>query len=290
MCNTDEILKNSVIAIFAGRGNLPVQIIAECKAKNYPYIIIAFKGQTPKEILKNEKHQWVRFGSVAKLFKILHAHKVTHILMAGAMTRPSFLEIRPDMKALSLGVKTLLLKGDDGLLQACIKILEEQEGFKVISPSDVVDLTTKNKLYTTVAPTLENWKDINIGFKVANTMGSLDIGQGCIIQQEIVLSVEALEGTKNMIERTKTLKLMKKGMGGVLVKILKPQQDTRVDMPTIGENTINQAHKAGCQGIALQAHKTLLIDEQSIIKTANKHKMFLIGTTTEDIQNHLKEI
>lgn len=139
----------------------------------------------------------------------------------------------------------------------------------------VPELLTPQGVLGCVKPGKTDWKDIERGSQVAHLLGKADVGQAVIVQQGLVLAVEGIEGTAALIKRTAPLK--RKGKAPVLIKMCKPTQDHRVDLPTIGEQTIQQAHQAGIKGIALQAGKTLIVDVDKTIALADKLNIFMVG-------------
>jgi DUF1009 family protein len=198
------------------------------------------------------------------------------LVFIGGVRRPSWAEIRPDFKGLSLLAKlSLKALGDDGLLRFVIKEVENQgvivKGIHEIMP----ELLVPEGILTTKKPLKKDFIDIERGYEVAKLLGQADVGQAVIVQQGLVLSVEGIEGTAALIERTKKLK--RKGDGGVLVKVIKPQQEKRVDMPTIGPNTVQSIYDAGLKGIAVEANSVLLAEAEKTIALADKLNIFIIG-------------
>ena len=129
-------------------------------------------------------------------------------------------------------------------------------------------------------PKDDDWVDIEFGLKVSQEIGALDIGQSVIVQNGMIVGVEAVEGTDALIDRCAALQ--QKGRGGILVKTRKPQQDKALDMPTIGVQTIMNAHKAGLAGIVLHADNVIGIDIKTVAKYADKYKLFVIGAPIDE--------
>ncbi len=272
----------SKIGIIAGGGKLPAMLIQACEQQNKPYFVIAFDGHTDPETVTDKPHSWERLGAAGKTIKILKSEGVTDIVMAGAIRRPSMWELRPDMKTTALFAKlgTKML-GDDGLLRAISNVLED-EGLRIVGAHEVLpDLLTPLGCITNKKPNKTNQEDIQSGCKIAKNIGQMDIGQACVMQAGFVLGVEAVEGTKNLIARCGEHK--RKGEKPVLIKVKKPQQDSRLDMPAIGSETIEQIAEAGFAGIAVEAGGTMIIDRDDMIKTANKHKVFVIGVDPKEM-------
>jgi DUF1009 family protein len=168
-------------------------------------------------------------------------------------------------------------KGDDGLLSSVIKYLESEK-IKVISPDEILcNLKTDPGIVTRANPSEESLSDIDKGINLLNHMSAIDIGQAIVIQQGLVLGIEAIEGTEELIARTGKLRRDQSKSGGVLVKIAKLQQSERVDLPTIGPDTIDQLHKSGFVGIAIEAERSLILAKTETIKRANDLGIFIMG-------------
>ncbi len=202
------------------------------------------------------------------------------MVLAGAVRRPSFTDLRPDLWAARfiarVGMKAL---GDDGLLSALISGLEA-EGFRVIGVDEVLaDLLAAVGPYGRVMPDSQAELDIQRGIQVARHLGALDVGQGAVVQQGLVLAVEAVEGTDSMLSRCR--ELARRGPGGVLVKVSKPGQERRADLPTIGVETVERAARAGLRGIAVEAGAALILDRRAVGERADALEMFVVGVAVE---------
>lgn len=281
-----SVTVSKVIALFAGRGELPSKIITHCHSREQSLFLIAFEGQTDPEFVQQHEayvqgHLWTHLGAVGKTLQYLKDHNVTHIVMAGGMHRPSFSELKPDWKGTQwftkiglahLGSKTL---GDDSLLTSILNLLKA-EGLNVISPSDILDdLLAPEGVMGCHQPEKEDWEDISRGREVARLLGAGDIGQSVVIQQGLVLGVEAIEGTEELLKRCGDLR--RKGRGGVLVKMAKPHQNRDVDLPTIGVATVHQAKAAGLKGIAIEAGSAQILDQETVVKEADASGLYLVG-------------
>lgn len=265
------------LGVIAGGKDLPKEVIAHCRATNRPYFILAFEGQTDPEVVQDSDHAWVRLGAIGQSIKILKQAGVEDVVMVGPIRRPSWLEIRPDSKgALWLARLAKNAFGDDSTLRIIIDEIEK-EGFKVVGAEELIGstiLATPGQLGN-IAPDEQALKDIQHGIKVANLLGQADVGQSVIVQDGLVLGMEAVEGTAELIKRCKNLH--RKGPGGILIKIAKPNQDRRVDLPTIGAETIQMAADNGLRGIAVQANCVQILQRSQAIELANKHGIFIYG-------------
>jgi DUF1009 family protein len=201
---------------------------------------------------------------------------VYEIVLAGGIKRPSFKELIPDWEGAKLMAKLAIKKmTDNNLFLAAINEIE-RHGFKVVGIEEVVpEMMFSEGIYGKVKPSGEDMDDIQRGITVAKALGTVEVGQAVVVQEGMVLAVEAVEGTDMMLSRAATVK--KQGKAPVMVKILKPGQDMRVDLPAIGLQTIEQLKKYGMKGIAVEAGGILLIEREAVIKMADEAGIFIIG-------------
>ena len=273
------------LAIIAGGGEIPALAIEACEKAGRPYYVFALDGHADHPAVFEAPHERIRLGAAAQLEKSAKREGVRDVVMIGRVRRPSLRELRPDMKAAAFMARVAVKAvGDDGLLRAVADEMERL-GFRVVGIQDVVtDLLAPQGLLTRRKPDSAAEADIARGLEVARTLGELDVGQAVVIQQKLVLGVEAIEGTDAMLERCADLK--RKGDGGVLVKIKKVRQDRRVDLPTIGVRTVELAAAAGLKGIAVQAGGTLIVNREAVAEAADREKMFLVGLSLDDPERH----
>ena len=269
------------LGIIAGGGVIPARIIESCREAGRPYFVIAIEEQTDPAILEASPHQWLRLGEVGKAIDRFKSEEVEELVMAGPVRRPSLSALRPDAwTAKRLAKAAFKSLGDDGLLSLLVDEFEK-EGFRVIGTDSVLnEIIAPEGIYGQIRPDDIALKDIERGIEVASSLGGLDIGQAVVVQQGLVLAVEAIEGTDEMISRSGSLR--REGPGGVLVKIKKPGQERRVDLPTIGVNTVEKAVQAGLRGIAVQAHQALIVDRAEVIRLADEKGLFITGITISD--------
>lgn len=308
--NPSKIISNENrerIAIVVGNGDLSTRILNTVIKKDLDFIVAGIKGSSPKNLVNSHEHFWFYMGEVADFISKLKIHNVKKIMFVGSINRPSLLSLKLD----SLGKKIVQeyfskISGDDSLLSMVIGEMENY-GFEVIGVQDIDSaILAEEKIYTKILPTKEQMVEIQKAFDLAKELSAFDIGQSLIFQQNMVLAVEAVEGTAKMIKRSKNLikkntiwkkcaklffsnstileKNRKKELsisnnieGAFLVKIKKLNQETRVDLPTIGDKTIKQAYKAGLVGIVIEAGSTIILNEQKAIDLANKYGLFIIS-------------
>ncbi len=179
-----------------------------------------------------------------------------------------------------MAVKTLLAGGDDVVLKMVIGLIEAQ-GCHVIGAHEIApDLLAETGPIGAVSPSADDWRDITRGAEAAEALGLLDVGQGAVSVGGRIVALEGVEGTDAMLERVAHLRAEKRisqHRKGVLVKLCKPQQDVRADLPSIGRSTIENARKAGLAGIAVEAGRALVIEREALISAADEAGLFVIG-------------
>ena len=270
------------LGLIAGGGDLPLRLIAAARADKRDIYVLAIDGQAdlPADQLAAVPHDWVGIGKVGKMLDLLRSHGVRDLIFAGRIKRPSFIGLMPDARGVQFMAKVAgKALGDDGLLRAVIAELEG-EGFRVLGPDELLgDLLMPDGVLGRVQPDEAAWSDIRHGLAIAHGIGALDIGQAVVVQQGLVLGVEAIEGTDALLARCADLK--REGPGGVLVKAKKPSQERRVDLPTVGRRTVAGAAKAGLRGIAVEAGQGLLLDRDGVIAEADRLGLFLVGVQAD---------
>jgi DUF1009 family protein len=266
-----------MIGIIAGGGPLPGQVAAAAQASGRGVFIAAIEGFAEPAVVGSFPHEYFRLGAVGAIRDRLRAHQCRDVVMIGPVKRPSFLSLRPDAEGAKLlaRIGRAAFAGDDGLLAAVTRVLGE-EGFNVIGAHEVMaDVLGPPGLLTRTAPDASAMADIERGMAVLRIMGAADIGQACVVQQGIVLAVEAIEGTAAMLSRVRAL--ARPGPAGVLVKSPKPGQERRADLPALGPATIEQIVQAGLRGVAFEAGNTILVERDAMIAAADGSNIFLIG-------------
>lgn len=264
------------LAIVAGGGDYPAVLIEACRAEGRRFFVLALEGQADHPEIERAPHAWVRLGAAAEAERILKAEGVEEVIFAGHVRRPSLREIRPDARAARVLLKaTMKAMGDDGLLGTIVKEFEKS-GMRVVGPHEVTDdLLAPEGDLGRHGPDADARRDIDRGIAVVRALGEADVGQSVVVQQGIVLGVEAIEGTDALIERCGILR--REGTGGVLVKAVKPGQDRRVDLPTIGPRTVARAAEAGLRGIAVGAGSTQILDRRAVVEAADAAGLFVTG-------------
>lgn len=265
------------LGVLAGRGPLPASVIEAALADGRDVFVLAFEGETDPGVVAGRSHAWVALGEVGRAIRHLHDAVVQEVVMIGGIHRPSFAQMKMDFRGAQLLAKFGLRRGqgDNNLLKTIARELES-EGFRVIGADELLrTIIATEEIMTRTNPGPSADRDVALGIEVATTLGALDVGQSVVVQQGTVLGVEAIEGTDALLERVAMLK--REGPGGVLVKMKKPNQDRRADLPTIGERTIEGAVAAGLEGIAIHAGHCLIVERENVIKAANHASLFIVG-------------
>jgi len=265
------------LGILAGRGDLPLRIVAHCRRIARPFFVVAFKDQADTDAFRDVPHTWVRLGAAGSALTALRENGVEEVVFAGGIKRPSLAALRPDARALKffskLGPAAL---GDDGLLRAIVATLEQEEGVRVVGVDQIIGgLTVAAGTLGAHAPDAEAGRDVDRGIDVLTALGTCDVGQAVVVQDGLVLGIEAVEGTDALLDRCGALR--REGRGGVLVKLAKTGQETRVDLPTIGPETVRRARDAGLQGIAVHAGRTLVVDRDDAVALADAAGVFVVA-------------
>lgn len=270
------------LGIIAGGGVLPKTLADACARSGFDVFIAAIEGQADLSSLVRYEHVTAKLGQVGKIIKAFQKKGVKELVLIGSIHRPVFSELIPDLKAAKFLAKNgMKAMGDSDLLSALRSFLEE-EGFVIRAIQDFApELLAPSDVLTKMRPSKDDWIDIHRGIDVLRGMSALDVGQAVIVQGGLVLGVEAIEGTDGLIDRCVALK--RKGRKGVLVKLCKPQQDTALDLPTIGMRTLKAVQAAGFGGIVVHEGKSLLIDQEELVSFANKHNLYIVGINPDAV-------
>lgn len=271
------------LGIIAGAGQLPGKLIDAAAADNRPHFVIGIKGECDPAVIERAPHDWVGIGSLGRLVRLLKENDCTEVVFAGPVQRPAFNNLSIDWVGMRLLPKVLAAarQGDDALLSLFVTEMEDR-GFRVVGAEQVAkDLLASYGILGARAPSDADMDDITKGVQVVKQLGLLDIGQAAVVKRGLVLGVEAAEGTDALLKRCRGL--IGDG-GGVLVKIAKPEQERRVDLPTVGVTTVQNAIAAGLNGIAFEGKGTLFVDQEDALHAADKAGLFLYGIDLRTIE------
>jgi DUF1009 family protein len=270
------------LGVIAGAGALPGQIIAACRETGREFFVLAFEGSADPDIIGNVPVQWVRMSSLSTALESARREGVSELVLVGKIPRPSVMELMRDIRSAKFMAKVgTRMLGDDNILSAVVRELEEAEGFKVIGPETVLEnLLATEGPYGGLAPSADELADIRRGLDVVHQLGRLDIGQAAIIQNGFVIGVEGAEGTDRLIQRCAEF-VSPDLPGGVLVKAAKPTQDRRIDLPAVGLSTVEYAVEAGLRGIAVETGRALVVDRADMARAADAAGIFLCGASAQ---------
>ena len=265
------------LGVVAGGGTLPVRVVQAAAAMGRPVHVVVLEGHGDPAAYAGHPHVTLRWGLAAQMLAWLKQHGVREVVLAGNVARPSLLSLRPDAASLKLlgRIGRSAFNGDDSILRAVMKVLAE-EGFEVVGAQALLSgLLPQAALLAGPMPDDIARADIARGIAVCNALGAVDVGQAVVVQQGLVLGVEAIEGTDALIGRTGALK--REGPAPILVKGPKPAQSYLADLPTIGPKTVESARAAGLRGLAFQAGGTILLDRDATIAAAEAAGIFLLA-------------
>ena len=269
----------SAIGLIAGGGQFPLLFAEAARARGRRVVAIAHVNETAPEIEEQaDVVYWVKLGQLGKIIKHFRLESVRETVFAGTITKTRiFHDILPDFKGLSLWNK-IDSRLDDSILRAVAASLEE-EGIGVLASTCYLDhLFFPQGVLTRKKPSAAQMEDIRFGWKVAREVGRLDIGQCVVVRDRSVLAVEAIEGTDAAIRRGGELA----GSGAVVVKLKKPDQDFRFDLPATGPKTIDTLASVKGAVLAVEAGQSLLFDRAAMVAAADRAGLVVVGLCEDE--------
>lgn len=276
------------VAIIAGSGSLPIELARGAVDAGIEPFLVGIRDVASDDI-ENFEHVILGFGQIGKLFEILREREIQHVVFAGGIKiRPDFTSLQLDWMTVKLLPKilSLMTSGDNTLLSGVIEIFESENITMVGAHEMAPQLLCENTNVVGKKPGKKFQKNIELGFQACKTLGRMDVGQAAIVEAGRVVALEAAEGTDAMIARVKEMRLSgqmpKIGKYGVLVKTMKPEQDMRADLPSIGPQTIDNVKAAGLHGIALESGCTLILNRNETLARATSEGIFIYGVKGED--------
>jgi len=262
------------IGLIAGSGQFPIIFSKAARAKGIKVYAIAHNGETDPRLEEFvDRMEWIYLGQVGRLINFFRRQGIRDVVMAGAITKTRmFSDFRPDLKALKL-LANMIHTHDDGLLRAFAEALE-REGLRVCPSTFLLpELIAPPGCWTKRRPSKTEMADVNLGWRVAKEIGRLDIGQCVVVRNGSVLAVEAIDGTDATIRRGGIL-----GKGKiVVVKVSKPNQDLRFDVPAVGVQTIETMYEVGAKVLAIEAGKSVVFDRIEMVRLADKYNISVIA-------------
>ena len=280
-------LTNKKLAIISGGGDLPAKVINECIAKEKDFFVVTFAEQDkPSNFTDLAESQTKEFGlgSIGSIIKELKSQNIEEIVFAGYIKKPSLFNLDLDLTGVKILAK-VAANHDDQVLNAIANELTSK-GFTMLGAHEICpNLLIADEVLSNYKLAEKLSEDIILGMQTAQEIGKLDIGQAVIVKDKVILGVEAIEGTDNLIERCAGLR-GKSNKGGLLVKISKPQQNLNLDMPSIGIKTIENLIKYNYDGLVVSANSTIFLDKEKALELAEKHNLLLAGVDVNEFDKN----
>ena len=276
------------IGLLAGWGRFPILFAEEARRQGYSVYCNAISGMADDDMGQYcDKVQYTPLARLGAAIRFFRKNRVDRVVMAGKVNKQvlfdpwRFLRLLPDMRTIHMWLRYATNKADDTLLLAVIREFE-RDGIHFESALTICpELLVKHGFLTKRQPSTSQWNDIRFGWDLAKEMGRLDIGQTVIVQDTAVIAVEAIEGTDQCIRRAGTL--CKRG-NLVVIKVAKPRQDMRFDVPTVGVQTLQTMQEAGARVLAIESGMTILLDEPEVLALAERLGIAIVSLKSEEVQ------
>ena len=272
--DTQKLQEKEALGLIAGGGVFPLMVADAARDKGLRVVAVAHEGETdPLLAEKVDEIAWIKLGQLGHLLKVLKKAGVTKTVMAGTINKKKMFEnVRPDLRGLTLMSK-LAIFHDDDILRAVAGELQ-REGIHIVSSAEhLPELLAPRGNLTRRKPNQEEREDVEFGWKIAKELGRLDIGQCVVVRRKTVLAMEAIEGTNETILRGGKLAKEK----AVVVKVSKPNQDMRFDVPAVGPDTIEVMAQVKASVLAIEAGKTLIFDKLAMISYADRSRIVIVS-------------
>lgn len=259
------------VGLIAGNGRLPILFARTARAEGVDVVAVAHRGESLPEIEDAvDDLTWINVGQLETIIRVFTERGIDQAVMAGGIYKSGLLEnFEPDERAMRM-LSRLGAWGDDAILRGVAGELEAA-GIRIVeSTLFLTTILTAPGPLIGGAPDAAQWRDIRLGVAVAKALGQWDIGQSVVVKSGMVLAVEAIEGTDATIERIPS-------RGAVVVKVSKPTQDLRFDVPAVGPETVDRCAAKGVAVLALEAGKTLLLDKEELLTRAAATGLKIVG-------------
>jgi DUF1009 family protein len=282
-----EVADDGPLAVICGGGSLPFAVADAVARRGRRVVLFAIHGWVDPERIAGYRHHWASFGQFGWFCRVARAEGCRDVVFIGSLVRPAIWQLRPDFKTLRLlpRIFRIFRGGDDHLLSGVASIFEEH-GFRLMGAHEIApEILMPEGALGREHPSSRDHADITKGLRLLNATSPFDIGQAAVVANERVIAIEAAEGTDHMLMRVAQLRRSGQIVGasdrGVLVKAAKRGQDHRLDLPSIGPQTIEGAKRAGLAGIAVTAGSTIVAEPDRIGAAADREKLFVIGVRAE---------
>lgn len=276
------------IGLLAGWGRFPLVFARYAQAQGLRVHCLGIEGMASAELgLICDDYRTSPLARLGRAIRYFQRRGITQAVMAGKVEKRVLFDpfriwrLWPDWRAVNMWLRHCTNKKDDTLLLAVIREFE-QDGISFRSALDFCpEILVKHGFLTKRHPTTSQWKDIHFGWEMAKRMGDLDIGQTVVVNDTAVIAVEAIEGTDQCIRRAGTL--CRRG-GMTVVKVAKPDQDMRFDVPTIGLQTIQTMRESGARVLAIESEMTIILDEPEVVRLADKLGIAIVSVKAEELR------
>lgn len=266
------------VGLIAGSGRFPLIFAQGARDSGFRVIAVAHRGETAKEIERlADEVTWIRPGQLGRLIRIFQKAGVRNAVMAGGIRKARmFSNFRPDTRALVLLAR--MKRGDDDNLLRGVAAELKSEGIDVLDSTLFLEriIPSEPGVLTQIEPTPVQWEDIRLGIPMVKTLGRTGIGQTLVMKQGVVVAVEALEGTDATIRRGGGIA----GGSIVVVKMSKPQQDLRFDVPAVGPNTVEALKEVGGGVLAVEQGRSILLDREEMLAGANSAGIAVVAVAS----------
>ena len=267
------------IGLIAGEGEFPLLFAQEARSRGVEVVTVAVKNHTSAEIGRySDKIEWISLGGLGALVQFFKQEKVQEAIMAGRVPKPDFIQgaVDADEQLLAVLAKTPDHR-DTTLLNALISELE-RSGIRLLDSSLFLQShLAREGVLGKQNPSSDHWKDIELGKEAAKKLGDLDIGQTVVVKNRAVVAVEGLEGTDETVRRAGKIA----GEGIVVVKMARPKQDMRFDIPVVGLKTLETLAQVKASVLAIEAGKTLILQQEVFVKRADESKLAVVGVRNQ---------
>lgn len=270
------------LTILCGSGDMPLEVARAAAARGRDLFMLGIAGEADTAI-EDYPHRWISYAEVSQFFEVLKTAGSTDLVIIGRVRRPDIKEFRFDLRLVRLLPKVLLtaIGNDNSILSTIVRVIESK-GIRVHGAHEVApDLLLGPGTLGKARPNRQDRADIALARTVLADLGAHDIGQAVVVRKGRIVAVEASEGTDSMLQRCIDIAARHRDSGGVLVKLPKPGQEMRVDMPTIGPATVEAAARARLNGVAAIAGQTLVAGRQALREAANRTGLFVAGLEPE---------
>ncbi len=277
------------LGLLAGSGRFPIVFAQAARRQGHRVFCVGVEGMASEELMPYcDEFVTARLARIGRGIRLFRRAGVERIVMAGkiektVLVRPYlFWRVLPDWRTLHMWFRYATRdKKDDTLLLAVIREFERDQLTFDSALDYCSELLVNHGFLTRRKPSHTQWKDINFGWELAKEMGRLDVGQSVMVKDTAILAIEAIEGTDNCIRRAG--ELCRKG-GFTVVKVAKPQQDMRFDVPTIGMQTIHTMHEAGAKVLAIESEKTIVLDRDAVLRLADQYGISIVALNAQEMQ------